>query len=490
LTFVDVLNFSDNLSGYFDWREKFLSGFQEMLLSNKLLGGLWGVVIAYLATIGALNPASLMFSLWAVTGAYGGFLFMVCLGYGLVEVPRRLFYEASPEFRLSKLYVLLYEAEEERVDVVERLFDCYRAVRAYEKRLKREDVDEVANFWRAVASIKEELPRELFTYREKRRYEEFRSRAKSLPIRLKELIRVREQVLLSVAEYMRLYSRMDHLYNRISSLKDSSSAEAYSFRNDLLLRSLGGICIVLSAIVFLTEVLLGLALAQAVSLPTLFVGSAGDNIYLRGLYSAVFLLYICICSFYSVFHLNLGRTYRICAHGSSQWYSLLRNSEYVSRISLFVAVNFILLINDSSSKFLAVWSNVDTYMIPIFGTLYHRYIPLTLIVFTPAAALGIFIRITYFDKMGYHRREPHLVNREDIDHGKHTFNKEQDRRRNVMLSSDNELTRISEATEASTSTTASAMLSTGALSADFSGERTQSNMSERMMMRLLGQRLH
>jgi hypothetical protein len=50
-----------------------------------------------------------------------------------------------------------------------------------------------------------------------------------------------------------------------------------------------------------------------------------------------------------------------------------------------------------------------------------------------------------------------------------------------MLSSDNELTRISEATEASTSTTASAMLSTGALSADFSGERTQSNMSERMV---------
>eukprot|EP00475_Leptophrys_vorax_P021226 TRINITY_DN28954_c0_g1_i1.p1 TRINITY_DN28954_c0_g1~~TRINITY_DN28954_c0_g1_i1.p1 ORF type:complete len:576 (-),score=120.68 TRINITY_DN28954_c0_g1_i1:387-2114(-) len=472
-----------NLSGYFDWREKFLRGFQEMLLSNRLLVALWGIFVANLALVGAVNPVNMIYAAWAVAGVYGGFLFIVCLGYGLVEVPRRLWLETDADFQLNKKYVMLYESEEEMTDVMEQIFDCYRAVRAYEKRLAKENVDQFSKFWKGIASVREELPFEIFSYREQRKYEELRTVAKTLPIRLRDLIHIRARAQIAVAEYMRLYGRIDMLFNKIQSTLDAPEVD--NFTPNLIMRLGCLFCFALSVIVFITELLLGLAAAQGSSLPAIMLNSASPSVVLRGVVTFVMLVYIAVCAFYALFHLNLGKTYRIHADGNSQWYTVLRNSEYVSRISFFIALNFTLLINDGNTVFHLRWNNIDSLQIPIFGTPYHRYIPLTLIFFAPAAALGVFVKVTYFDKLGFQRRDAHILTTEDVYEGKKTFSRELERRRQIVSGHDN-MGRISEVSMLTASSAST--LFTIPYEDPQQQKAPVKSMSERVLMRLVGSR--
>jgi hypothetical protein len=92
------------------------------------------------------------------------------------------------------------------------------------------------------------------------------------------------------------------------------------------------------------------------------------------------LSYMSICTYWSLFRLNLGWSYTLQGPQQSPPASLIFNGQYFSRLQFALGYNFLLLLNvskTSDSSFNQIMSNMT--LIPVFGTSFTVYVPLVMI---------------------------------------------------------------------------------------------------------------
>ena len=91
------------------------------------------------------------------------------------------------------------------------------------------------------------------------------------------------------------------------------------------------------------------------------------------------LLYIIVCSYWSLFQLRIFRYYRLVPNQNSDCNSLLFSAAYLSRIAPPLALNFIHVLKLKGTTFQKVMSSMEK--IPIIGdALFNEYAPIALVV--------------------------------------------------------------------------------------------------------------
>lgn len=101
------------------------------------------------------------------------------------------------------------------------------------------------------------------------------------------------------------------------------------------------------------------------------------------------LAYMSMCTYWTLFRLNIGWSYRLQGPQLSPPSSLIFNAEYLSRLQFALGYNFLLCINVSRSgqtAFRQLMQNIE--IIPVFGTSFTVYVPIIMI---------IIALITFFD---------------------------------------------------------------------------------------------
>lgn len=96
--------------------------------------------------------------------------------------------------------------------------------------------------------------------------------------------------------------------------------------------------------------------------------------------SFFFLAYMSICTYWSLFRINLGWSYSLQGPQQSTPSSLIFNAEYFSRLQFTLGYNFLMILHvpkTSQSAFHSLMNNIA--MIPVFGTSFNVYVPLTMI---------------------------------------------------------------------------------------------------------------
>lgn len=106
------------------------------------------------------------------------------------------------------------------------------------------------------------------------------------------------------------------------------------------------------------------------------------------------LAYMSLCTYWSLFRLNLGWAYTLQGPQQSSPSSLIYNGEYFSRLQFPLGYNFLMTLNASilkSTSFSGIMSNIQ--LVPLFGTSFTVFVPMLMILFAIFTSLNLLPRM-------------------------------------------------------------------------------------------------
>eukprot|EP01036_Dinobryon_divergens_P028351 gene28351-37283_t len=96
--------------------------------------------------------------------------------------------------------------------------------------------------------------------------------------------------------------------------------------------------------------------------------------------SFLFLSYMSVCTYWTLFRINIGWEYKLQGPQQSPPSSLIFNAEYFSRLQFSVGYNFILCLNlpnSNKTAFDLLMQNMET--VPVFGASFTVYVPIVMV---------------------------------------------------------------------------------------------------------------
>lgn len=110
--------------------------------------------------------------------------------------------------------------------------------------------------------------------------------------------------------------------------------------------------------------------------------------------SFVALFYMSVCTYWSLFQINLGWQYKLSGPQLSNHSSLVFNAQYVSRLQFSLGFNFLMILHLSRSEMTA-FNNLmkNITIIPLFGTSFNVYSPVIMILVALTTCLNLYSRI-------------------------------------------------------------------------------------------------
>ncbi|KAK7319451.1 hypothetical protein RJT34_04172 [Clitoria ternatea] len=130
------------------------------------------------------------------------------------------------------------------------------------------------------------------------------------------------------------------------------------------------------------------------SLFSILIHAAGNHEVLVQLAAFIPLMYMCICTYYSLFKMGMMMFYSLTPRQTSS-VSLLMICSMVARYAAPISYNFLNLINlgeDAKTVFEIKMGNIDD-AVPFFGDGFNRIYPLIMVIYTSLIAGNIFNRV-------------------------------------------------------------------------------------------------
>ncbi|XP_057751064.1 uncharacterized protein LOC130969395 isoform X1 [Arachis stenosperma] len=162
-------------------------------------------------------------------------------------------------------------------------------------------------------------------------------------------------------------------------------------------------------------------LAEATLLPSvdlslfsILIKSVGTQEMLVQVFAFVPLMYMCICTYYSLFKIGMLMVYSLTPRQTSS-VNLLMICSMVARYAPPISYNFLNLIrlgSDKTTVFEQRMGNIDK-AVPFFGDKFNRIFPLIMVIYTLLVASNFFDRI--FDFLGSWKRYIFKTEAEDMD---------------------------------------------------------------------------
>jgi LMBR1-like membrane protein len=131
---------SYSMAGEFHILEKWRRALKENLIFYGVCGAVMAVLIIYIAIQQKLNGAGIIAVSMAASNAWGMFLLFCTLGYGLVEIPKRLWRSANPDVMLRYCFfqAALYADQFEKAHREFR--EMLQSAKQYDNDVRRDDI--------------------------------------------------------------------------------------------------------------------------------------------------------------------------------------------------------------------------------------------------------------------------------------------------------------------------------------------------------------
>ncbi|EEF27859.1 conserved hypothetical protein [Ricinus communis] len=388
-----------------------LFGLILLIMMNKIKSGVLGFAMACSNTFGL------------VTGAF-------LLGFGLSEIPKSLWRNADwitrqkvLSHKIAKMAVKLDDAHQE-------LSNAIVVAQATSNQMSKRDplrpyMDVIDNM---LAQMFREDPS--FKPQGGRLGEndmDYDTDEKSMATLRRNLRGAREGYYRYKSEYMTYVSEALELEDTIKNYeRGSSTGWKYisSFR-PVRTGKLGALfetmeffwrCILNKQFKKLLAIILGtmsgaILLAEATLLPTgvnlslfsLFINSVGKQELLMQVLAFIPLMYMCICTYYSLFKIGMLMFYSFTPRQTSS-VSLLMICSMVARYAPPISYNFLNLINLKAETIFEKRMGKIDKAVPFFGDGFNRIYPLIMVIYTLLVASNFFDRVIgFFNDLGWNK---------------------------------------------------------------------------------------
>ncbi|CAD6195256.1 unnamed protein product [Caenorhabditis auriculariae] len=362
--------------------------------NNALYYGVYAVffvsLVIYALLKGvAINAEHMKVILVSASNTWGLFLLVVLLGYGLVELPRSLWYTGRRTFRLNKVYFDIEKLSSDKSEAEENFKDVYRKARAVLNSLKSEH-EHLEKAQKILSTFPDNVVFELFPARNATEFISSNVEVKvvgseSYLIRLhKKAIQATQAHQRTIAQWRNL---IDHALFLENVLKAETTGTSLHLNSNCLIptslrrlwfvvlqRPVSKVCGVLLAgmtfFILLSECTFFLV-SPTLSPAALLTDYAAQRFHYKytQIVAMAIIFYLCACAYFTIFRLKIYRYYHLDPHRNTDANSLLFSAILLCRLTPPICLNFLGMIHLDSHISLAKDFGVETQFTKLMGHL-------------------------------------------------------------------------------------------------------------------------
>ncbi len=162
------------------------------------------------------------------------------------------------------------------------------------------------------------------------------------------------------------------------------------FWSPVVLRVCAVICTIFSLIMMYGEISLVIPTEQQISPLGALLESIQGQIIAQTI-CLIYLLYIVLCTFFTLFRVRISAMYHMHGGGRTNEVSLIHNGLFMLRVLPALGYNFFHILRVENTAFQKVVGNMDA--IPVFGSSFNQYFPIFICVFAVATLFNWFTRV-------------------------------------------------------------------------------------------------
>jgi len=377
------------LAGGFTFWQKAWQSIKENLILYSVLLVLGIGVLIYIGVTQQFDLNAMMGVVMALANAYG-LIFVSCfLGYGLVEIPRYMWFLSKPELVLRYQEFKASSTKDNVDDCSLDLVDVIRKINGLDKNISMQH-----EFRKYVDVMVKKCPSD----REK--YGVDNENVSNITV--KQLMNLNAQIT-EAARYkiradvlwhqllVEAFHQSDIIANKKSSNRMFTSTlfkkQARTTRQQIaraiewywkcmfvpvLFKILAVCCALLSIIIVWCEVTI-FSENPVLSVINIMMHSKLSSF---GLYTLTFIIlgYMCVCTYSSLLKIRLFNYYYLVGNHQTDENSLLFAAAYLSRLTFPLSYNFSMIAGVDGTVFSQVLGKMD--MLPIFGLQFNTYFPI------------------------------------------------------------------------------------------------------------------
>ena len=340
---------------------KFKASLKENAIAYGSLAVIAGAVAIYVVVDQGLSGTKLKQAVMMASNMWGLFMVILLLGYGLVDVPRRLWYQTNSEytlrtlhFRASKLSSEISDAQLDEEELEEQIKSVASAIKHGDP--ARKFVDMLLR--KAKLDSMED-------------YEDFKSEEMNDPtvstlVKLhKRLIKTKRVVNRCQCQWNALMDTTFDVQDTIENAKSQNQLYNRSLGGDvrypaalwiwkirakpMILQALAAVCTLMSIILLWSEVTFR-SKEPVLSVYALAVIGAGtnNNYVATEFLTFVLLLYLCVCTYMVVFRIRVFDFFYLVPNQQTDSSSMLWSAMILSRLTAPLCLNFLGMVHMDS----------------------------------------------------------------------------------------------------------------------------------------------
>jgi len=388
-----------------------MSNVRFYLISGLLLVAF----LIYIAVSENMTGSSLLGFAICLSNTWGLTLYVLLLGYGLVEVPRSFWYESTLQKSLEYCYYkaatthdLMERADDDLVStqlLVERLSNTVSSGYQYRRELRT-----IEERFQVLENVELKMDGNLSDFSETTLYEELKENKEP---NLELLKKLNQHCRGTVRKYFRLRDTLDDTAERgawLQTLVARQSQPMASICSQGLSGFFDGVQLrwmlkwkelaYKITAVFLACVSVVLIWGQLtihanfLSPFAVMYRAAQTSDANAQVVTTLPLTYLCSCAFFSMFRLQLFDYYQMDSKNRTANVSLLFNGSYLLRIFAPIGANFLVLVGAENTAFQRVMGAMD--VVPFFGSAFNTYLPTLISIFSICTLFNVYGRILRF----------------------------------------------------------------------------------------------
>ena len=405
-----------------------------------ILGVVCVLGVIFVAALGRIHVTTVVHVSIAASNTFGLLFGVVLLGYGLVEAPRSLWRNSSPQRRLDNYHVRIGQTHSELQEARYRAKKYIMVKDDISAQLPRRDelhvyLDKIENkFARQLpdasvlnsivvnsdevdeATLNVEFDEDGLALL-RRKLRNAVSRMKRLEGKMDMLIRDGLRVSDFVGEREALRQRHQRGDGSGSSMLQYAVFQVRKFcSNEGLRRSLAVVMGIVSASIIFSETTIATKLSN-LSVFSLMIRStavesgsgAGGLMDIAAYFNMLLVLipiaYMCFCSYFSLFKLRMFTFYSLSLRQTDA-YSLILNASLACRFAAPLCYNYLFMIHIAGSQTSfgrLMGSQIDN--VPFFGANFNEYFPIVVLVYTAT----IYFKVRHFSVVDFHNLFQYVI---------------------------------------------------------------------------------
>jgi len=397
------------LAGDFTVFERFRSALKENIIFYSIAGAVLAVLFVILLINNHFDWLGILGMGMAAANAWGLILLILLLGYGLVEIPKKLWHSSNRTV-LLKWYCYQATIQKEQLDKDKKEMDVtLRLVKKYSEKIKENDP-----FREYIEIIIGKCPLE---------YKDIHAGEGDAEMTYKALVNLHCRVMKAEHRLRRssvLYEILMQSAFELQDIQETRKTGAkkliktfatprvgrYANEIDTLeyywkcflqtkaLRVLTFLTILISLVIIWSETVFS-STDPDLSIFSLAINVKDLSFTLVFLYCFLPTLFIVVCSYWTTFKIRIFNYYRLVPHHQSDGNSIMFSAALLTRLAAPVAYNFLLMIHMKECAFCNVLGLVEEKVTPLLGEKYNIYFPILLIVFCALTAFDAYTRFVH-----------------------------------------------------------------------------------------------